>query len=488
MSNLSNYVKVQSQQGGTLSASKNIISFVIPDDGNVVDLANSHINVNMSVSGDAGLLTNMFVRFEGQDNDTFTLMNPSALVKNASLTSDKKGMIESLKLVSQYRDIVSQYSDDLDSKQNQSHLGLMATKDKNQANFSPFRVLSVDKLGESRSHDVRIPLSDIFGIAKSNAYATDVYGRTMIHTELNIDKLSAAWSLGESDPIWTIDTDKYSKCDPQTVAGGATPLAVVVISTDYDYNESTWKEDAPFWVGMPVTITGVNGANPAFSEDRTITAVTFNTANKDVYITLDSTVVTIAPGTQSTFNIKGRDVVAPVLSVNSAELVVKYVDEPNPPQSHEFITVLTEQDNANGVLSHNKNYIVEPECVNLLIGLKGGNENHNTVSALNFADYRISVDNENLTNKNIKNASPEQYDRISRYMMNHGKPVGNLHQRKIKPTISKTGDIDVEQPVLCNSIIEVMPLTPSNKIVGVEINSAVAISNLVLFKEVIKSV
>ena len=485
MSNLSNTVKVQSQQGGTLSASKNIISFVIPDDGNVVDLSQSHINVNMSVEGD--LFTNMFVRFEGQNNETFTLMNPSALVKNASLTSDKKGMIESLKLVSQYRDIVSQYTDDLDTKQNQSHLGLMATKDKNQANFSPFRVLSVDKVGESRSHDVRIPLSDIFGIAKSNAYATDVYGRTMIHTELNIDKLSAAWSLGATDPIWTVDTNKYSKCDAQAVAGGGTPLPVSVITTFYDYNESTWKEDAPFWVNMPVTVSGTNGAT-AFTVDKTITSLTFNTANKDVYITLDSAIVTIAAGTQSTFNIKGRDQTNPVLSVNSAELVVKYVNEPNPPQSHEFITVLTEQDNANGVLSHNKNYIIEPECVNLLIGLKGGNENHNTVSALNFADYRISVDNENLTNKNIKNASPEQYDRISRYMMNHGKPVGNLHQRKIKPTISKTGDIDLEQPVLCNSIIEVMPLTPSNKIVGVEINSAIAISNLVLFKEVIKSV
>ena len=366
---------------------------------------------------------------------------------------------------------------------------MMASRDNTDKNLSPFRVLSCDRVGENRSHDVMIPLKDIFGIAQSTAYSTDIYGNTKISLELDISKLNSAWSLGISDPIWPkepiVGSGEYGKMND--IAPVGTTDGTSIFTTKIDYLQETWRNESPFWVNQRLKITITIDANAPVVYTKTVTQVGFNSGNDDVFIHVDSGCVTVPDGSTAVITVTGDDPADLELTVNSAELIAEIVEDTNPPNTHEFLTVSTESDHGNGVFHHSKNYIVEPECVNLVVALPGGALHERTVSSLAYDDYRITVNNINQTSKAIARMSPLFLDRVSRYMLNHAKPVGNLLQRKPALVILPGGG---DYNLISNGIFEPMPITPNSKIVGLNINTSgtAVINEIVLYKELIKSI
>jgi hypothetical protein len=52
--------------------------------------------------------------------------------------------------------------------------------------------------------------------------------------------------------------------------------------------------------------------------------------------------------------------------VNSAQLVLYTVDNEEPSENYTYKTWTTEEDNGNGLQNFNRQYMVEPECINLI--------------------------------------------------------------------------------------------------------------------------
>ena len=114
-------------------------------------------------------------------------------------------------------------------------------------------------------------------------------------------------------------------------------------------------------------------------------------------------------------------------------------------------------------------------------------------SQARMSRYRISINNELTTNREVSARTNIYYDRVSRYFTNSGKEIKNLIQsrvsRKGTNDSAQSGDPDLNDHFIVNPIFETLPLTNSLKLVEVDISSTAGdLQNLVYFTDVVKEV
>ena len=493
-------VKYQRLQAGAITAANPLCDFIIPE-GGTINMQKSFINVNMSIQsvdvsaaaadGGAGVY-NTHVTFS-DGGGTSKNVPPVALVRNAAMSCQKLGLVESIKRVDVLRTTLYNYEKDESAKIDNSFKGLHGITDENEMTCSPFRDLNAEGTENSKevTHDVRIELSDIFGVAEvADAFSTDKAGQIRVHTELNIDKLGIGQTEANGAAIWTNDTNSKGAMDGITTGTATTePLNVLHTTKLYTHQEALKH---PFYVGqklaMGYNFTPNAGALVARTKTVRITGIAHNTTTKKMDLTLDraydartNTGDVIAAVLVKGVNQDGTS----ALTVNSAEIVVVYNENP-PLNQIEYLTYTTEEDNGNNATSLNKQYTLEPSCVGLIIALPS---NNSTISSNNYDNYRLMVNNEHQTDRKIDKSSPLEYDRKSRWFQNHAKPVGSLeeHSRNFA-TPFDASNVNAPYTHNANAILEVMPQTETQKNLSVELNSAANINEIILFKEVIKSI
>jgi len=491
-------VKYQRLQSGSLTATQNLCDFIIPE-GGTINLKKSFINVNMSIqsvdadtsAGEGGVgVYNTHATFS-DGGSTNKYVPPIVLVKNAAMSCQKKGLIESIKRVDVLRSSLHQYEKDESEKVDQCFKSINAPKDENQFACSPFRDLN--SVGSEKSkevtHDVRVDLSDIFGIAQvADAFSTDAAGQIRIHTELNIDKLGFVQLGANADTIWSDDTNsKGAMGGVATAAATTTPLNILRSTKVYTHQEALKH---PFFVGQKLEITYNFTPNGGVLAVRTktvrITNIVHNTTSKQMDLTLDREYDTRTHTGDVIANVlvKGinQDATNTALTVNSAEIVVVYNENP-PLNKIEYLTYTTEEDHVGGT-TLNKQYQLEPSCVGLIVAMPSTNS---SLSSNNYDSYRLMVNNEHQTDRKIEKSSPLEYDRRSRWFQNHAKAIGSLQEesRNFEAEISGGG---AEYAHNNNCIMEVMPQTEAPKNLSVELVSAASVGEIIFFKEVIKSI
>lgn len=487
MSNLNELVKINSQETGAYSATKNRMSFVIPETADVVDLSKSYINVNMSLNGDGTNISAVNVDFTDFAANTHSV-DPSMLVKNVSVDTAKKGLIESIRRADIYASMRKQYEEDDQDKIDKNHLGLNCPRGKNKFALSPFRELNVDRASRELDHDVRIPLRDILGVGSVPQYDLSKFGRTKLSLEMNFDKISADFSLGNGDNSWTDNTNELGSMTSTTTNNTGGDKDEIVLITNKTYEIEDFKYECPFWVDqqLEVTRTDKNGAGTVTIR---VAAVGYNSGNKKLFITTTPAYGTAADGSDiNTISVKGVNPATNDLVINSAELVVEYNSDKNAPSQVSIMTATTEEDNGSARTSLNKQYMVEPEAMSVMVCFPEANS---VYSNKPFTSYRVSVDNEPLTNRDVERDSPLDYDRKARYMQNKGKAVSCLRQKQLNKTEEpkKAEANSVRYDRDNNSILEALPITQDMKKLGLEVNSTGShlINDIVIFKEMLKT-
>ncbi len=486
MSNLNELVKINSQETGAFSATKNRVSFVIPESADVVDLSKSYINVNMSLNGDGTNISASNVAFTDFASDAYDV-DPCMLVKNITVDCAKKGLLESIRRADIYSSMKKQYEDDDQDKEDDNHLGLNCPRGKNKFALTPFRELNVDRASRELDHDVRIPLKDVIGLGAVPQYDLSKFGRTKISCEMNFDKLAASFSLGNGDNSWSDDGNELGACTDDTNNSGGNQDQIVLI-TSKSYEIEDFRYESPFWVGQQLAVTRTDRVDTR-TVNVSVANVGYNSGNKKLYVTTSPAYGNSANGTSiQTITVKGVNPTTNTLVINSAELVVEYNSDKNAPSQVSIMTATTEEDNGSGRESLNKQYMVEPEAMSVMVCFPEANSIYSNKP---FTSYRISVDNEPLTNRDVERDSPLDYDRKARYMQNKGKAVSCLRQKNLNKTEEpKTSeDNSVRYDRDNNSIIEALPITSDMKKLGLEINSTAShpIHEMVLFKEMLKT-
>ena len=491
-----NVIKIQSEQPTPYDASHKILDFYI-DEGAVYDLSKSRMNINVScttTSADPEAIFNTSVAIrDNTDNDR--ALSGVALVRNGQLSSAKMGNLETLRDVNLLRITEKGYTMDENEKIENSYNNLVVPKEEDLSTRSPFRVLKVvgDETiskSEEQSHDISIPLSDIFGVARSDVpLNTQRLGQVKVHAELNFDKLVDVNLTPQTDVVFTDTTNSkgYMEHHDSTVTtsmGTTTPFV-----SSRSYNDPS---ESPFWIGMAILISyksgttagGQGGATGATLTTR-ITKIEMRSDGK-LSITTAAGILIAAnnsffrPDAGPTF--KPINPVTNTHVVNSVELVLsKYVNPPkNSDSPLEFTTYSTEHDHGNSVTHFNKQYSVEPNCDGVMVAYPV--VPLSVMSSKSFTDFRIAIDNEDTTNRDVKRLSSLEYSRLYRF---YGQNLKSLYQKMRENTNSSAAGVNAS--IQQNAIFETCDMTQNYKQFSLT-TQGVAIDQIVLYKRLSRSV
>ena len=493
--------KLNSRQGGAFSASAPLVDFDIPEGMNI-DMTKSHLLLNCSVNnaGTSGITCDTLTKTNFAAGEVNLLVPPVIMVQNCNLSGSRSGMLEDIRDVNVLKSNLQEYSQDNIEKVCQSYYGFNGINDGNNMMGSPFRDLVKEGTTAStnKSHDMKIKMSDLFGLGE-HTVSTDKTGALTMHLELDFSNIGFRQAFGNTvDDVndggyWTAVEQRSSDIadksangslgatrqteDQGQIAAGTVPGAVYQMTRNYDS-----IEDSPFWVSQQLRIGfDINAGAAGQFEVKTVSGISYNPANKKISLTLDSALNGAAATQLDNVSLRGVDSPANTLVCNNATLVVYEDLSGKPADKIQYKTYTVEKDTENGLTSYSKNYYIEPECANLVIIAPANGSGY--IGDLDITTYRLRVNGEDLTNRSITMNSPEHYDRLGRTFLNMDMPLKSLREKTIR-TSNQRGTEQGTPSV--KMIAECFAVTQSAKQVEVDINSGGGVRNIYLFKEVIR--
>jgi hypothetical protein len=527
-------IKINSNQGGNFSASNNLVDFRIPDDG-VYDLSKSYINIVSNCSQpsardglDGG--NGVYCPLIGYLQDDGTTANNNimpnvALVKNCSMRNSNVGVIEDIRRSDILRTNLYQYTNSDEDKNTDQRKQLVQGFSQSRNKNSIYRELHKEGTDESRNVEahIRIELKDLFNFGNVKAYDTQKYGKTDIHLELNIDKLSVSQYL-PNDATWNGDNGLIKKntgidiTAPNQLGADRRHIILGVDTTQNTFNR---LDDSQFWVGQKVSITlaytqggtqTVNRFPVVANIPKRIVEIYYNRGDNNVNfpgvnvgsicLVLDSVLdtgagagVMVAGESINNITCLGVATTSNSLSFDTAELVLEKIM--NPPKIQypiQYTSWTTEEQNAEGQATFTRQLTLEPNCINFfafqpsdILSLAG-----------NIRSYRLRLNNEDLTNQDINcvavaNGKFQQdsvyYDRLVMTMANAGMNVKNLTE-VLKSTAVNTGGYTDQSPQDIIMISNPIPASNDNQLLQVNIQgaSATTLGKLCFFKNIVKQI
>ena len=467
-SNNNKYVRIPAVQSGPYLSSNNRINIKIPPA--VYDMSKSYVELQLRVptvdaepaTGDG--VYEVALRYNGQNAEG--LFN-CGLVRNCRLSSDMKGILEETQHVNRLRTNLKHFQMSYDEK-NSLVNSLWNQYDRHGDRSSPCRTLY--HLGSTLStNDLgRFPvyLKDLFGLGEADELDTRKMGELDVQIELDIENISS-----------------------QLYVRG-TPIAmdnVAGASNDYDItNVIQETSDIPFYVGQKVQVrhnvtTGPatnlgNGLITAIARDASTGKVTVTCSRASGGAINEVQMTGIVPaGTTSSVSFEGASVVMVELPSSSKDMS----------GGISYMTYELEQHNGNGNTAYSDTFQLSPETVNVIglcrsAGLYSRNDD--------ITNYRLVLDNNNLSDRNVIFNTSLYYDSLLRTTLNQGKRLRDLNNAVDVTTVNfvtaaTTDSFDVKM------ITTPTPQTLQNKLLQVNINGGGGgLQGFDVFKQVVKTI
>ena len=472
----------------------------------------------------------------------------SALIRNIKMTSQTQGVIEQIKRNDILRSNLNTYSKTRDDVIGDSYENLFVGIEGGHLPSSQFCDINREGTVPSRNllrQPIRIPLKDMLNFCKVRQYNTGKYGRTKLELELDLERVQVSQQMGSD-----VDGVFPNGDDPDgTALGNQNLFKMINITTNIGagMNELQMSnngttgvrvlnrlEDCPFHVGQKLLVSGTYtkgdgaeriGDGNVFVATRKVKQIKYNRGENDVgmsgtpgsldtvgslTLVLDGDALVSGgdlTGTETITNVivRGADCEFGNLVVDFAEIVLEQIApsniQPDNGQPIQFSTFETEEFTTSANLTFQRMFECPPNCSNLYImrpedGTGGGQ----LVSLQgNISDYRIRVDNKDVSDRpiNLRNsqqnlkgicADPLHHQKLAIALQNSGlqlKSLNEMNQNLIDGEAYSPANFDVNTMV----IGQVLPITQSPKNVQVNINSDIAgVQRLILFKEVLKQV
>lgn len=506
-------IRITSQQGFSASwkndakpSGLNLLDFTIPRGMNI-SMKDSYIAINAQIDNNSGFPVNASFYLDVDNNEKYNVPT-AALIKNCSISNDR-GQVESIRRADTLACGLFGLVDEAEERQ--SNLNTFAQYEggrgvKNNTSFMLDCVtnntapdgttVNAEHTSRNISRDIKIPLSQLFGVCNSEAYSTDIWGETRIHCETNFVKgagagLKSRQLGGAEDTSNMFDgATKFGAMSAQiAIADGASNTPLMSSGTYGD-----WENIMPFYVGQEIQMNADAGATP-LSVVAEITSIKYqgnNTATPPtnqgrVFITTDPVLYTNTSGDGSTVNldnilIKSKiDTAVLTNVVNRAELVLT-VTNSEPAEEITFNTFTTEEDNGNALTSFNRTYLCEPSSNAFLLASV---QNGEILPNRTCESYRYAVDNEEMTgNRDVEFNSPLQYDRLQRCL---DRQIG-LGLKSAQQAFYKNSEVQadaMEVPVVM--ICETLHQTEGNKNLNLQIECAAGLEQIILYKNMEKT-
>ena len=222
---MENVIKLPAQQS-LFNANNNLVDIIIPGSMGVVDLSQSFVSILTRVTNEAGTAVARMDGHAGEvgvydtrlhflhNNGSKAVANKriydntatpiECLVSSASMISASRGTVEDIRRADILRGTLSVYQKDLDSRQAEALTTWAgACKDTPFVHGNYIEMFGEGSLkSREATHEIRLPLKDLFDAGRFTEYDTSVYGDTRIHLELNLSNVIATQCCGKADPTW----------------------------------------------------------------------------------------------------------------------------------------------------------------------------------------------------------------------------------------------------------------------------------------------
>ena len=523
-------IKIPSQSGFSASwgtteetpSNLNLVDFVIPSGLNV-DLSRSYMSFNSQVNNATNdTPINARWTFASAGARNFNVPT-AALIRNAHIRNNR-GMVESVRNVDTLACGLWGLTNSAETRKNDLNTFSKYVDGRGVGNFTSVQLAAVTdntdpagtgvntlQVSENVSRDIKIPLSDIFGIGGAERYSTSIMGETRVHCQTNFAELDSEHIGGDESTSLMFDgTSMYGGMEETTtLAPGADFGAVLETTGAY----GDWQYVMPFFQGQQILLNfdagDAGGTTPQAEQTRTIVSIRYqndNTATpptdtSKVFITLDANIYTNPNGAggadQTVENIlikydKANLTLQNV--INRAELCLYTIpDDGDMPNSLTFPTYTTEADNGNSLTSFNRQYVLEPEADAVLIACC---ENNNILPTRNINSYRYAINQEEQTGNrditvcNTANlGSPLQYDRLQRCLDSQiGVGLRNAHLRFYQNDVA---DPLVQADVYSSPITmicETLDTSADSKMLNLNIETTDPLQKLLIFKHMYKTI
>jgi len=534
-------IKISSEQGfseswvvadvATSPPTQKLLDFIIPGGTGTYDLAKCFINVNAEVvaKANANEPANTLNSSALYNNDIVMKTGTNAIigdfaqiVRNADMFSANRGMVESIQNQDTLRALLFNIENDK-AEQHDGNLNLGTFQGRRGpsnstsqlvqimgSNVSVAGVADTTIKASSTSRDLRIPLSDLFGVG-SALWNSDVYGSTRIHLELDTSKLIIQQLGGDEDTAIFQPAGQnkaYGGIEPLGGAGAtlapmpngndlgvSSPLVTQIEYFDYALQ-------MPFYVGQAIEVAFTNtaGAQTGYAQ---ISAIEYNegtnstnppNGSKKVRIYTAVSLYNNATGGAeniTAISIKalkstpatGGGVKGDQIRINNAEIVLTQLPSVDGPSSIDYRSYSTEvTQGVAGLTAFNKQIIVEPNAQNLIVAHCANGESQPTKE---WTSYRMSINGEDVSgNRDIAYNKPLHRDRIARTFNNRAQNISNFSLNAVQVATAQLADAN---QLAMYPIYETLPLTQSQKIVNLKLN-APAINDVLFFKELQKTI
>ena len=505
-------VRILPVQSDNLTTDNNLIDLHIPP-GGIYDASQSYISLigalkTTTAGGQGNGIHNVDVfvnRGAPADNDGTAYNAPTgsrellpsvALVKNAVMISQNKGLVENLRDVNKLRIAQKDYQESLEEKIGNSHTQFGAFQNKPWGYLSSGVNPGNESFGEGAAYiekEIRIPLKDIFNVCEVNNLDTNYLGDVHIHLEMDMQRLKVHNAYKLNLDCFTVGTPAQ-RVGFGVIDDNATNAVItqVALSRKYFHQHAG---DCPFYANQVVELQAgkgtVDGVAVAVGQGKSIiTALTFG--NDQVLLTLnpgiDASATTNAGGFVGVALIPSEPATK-AYNISKVEMIL--IENENAPSMSgglDYTTYTTEKDNGGNVESFNRQYETEPEAVNLLVHLASPSS---LLSNARPDEVRVSINNEQTTSRDIVKNHSIAYDRYNKLALNSGQPVKSLAQGpRVKVNNSAVQEMSVIRET--ELILESLPNTGKMNLVELDINKGGGgvhnIQDITLFKEVNRSI
>jgi len=525
---MENFIKLQSAQGiFDTTGTKNLCDFHLPANSGSYNLKDSFYNINVSINNvdtavadgsDSGTGTgadappavyNQGIVIKESDRETNafeTLIQPESatIVKNARM-SCAKGRVEDIRRVDCLRSNLAVYKQ---STENQMR-NTFGMANGNFYDFMPKQPLNAlvgegNQLSEQRNHDIRIPVSSVFEMGKSEVWDTQYYGATKMNLELQLEKLEVVNRTNDTLTGLTYlkrtGAEKYETMATITNGSGGGNFPV----GDVDYplvSKGVYEslEDSPFYVGQRCTLAKESGTGtltaPVVVSIKSITLADGTTTSKGIgngtsatlagHLVIVLTCSHASITTAQTLNLTLKPI-APAsdtaIVINNIELVAKMTDETET-EPTQYTSYVAQEDSAPVANSINRTYQLPPNTTNCYVMFNNPIYSHEKLDS-----YRITLDGVDLTNRDVKVKSGLHYDLITQVFVNRGQALGSTLER-MYDSAKLSDEAGASQSIV--ALMFPVQLKNSNTQLGLELNGTGndnLSGKIVVYSEVVKEI
>lgn len=426
-----NIVRVPAVQSGNFNLN-NLVDFRLPDSADY-DFSKSYINfyceVNTTESNVAsGEGIHNLVPYH-TDNDRVALYSAS-VVRNASMSFKNINFdVENIREVGRLRQNLNvfrktettNYTKNIDSLYNTvSQNGVHST---NQRQLYRLGDVSSDKT----EHPIKVPLKEVYELGYMRNVPCTTWGECVLHLETQFNKLKF-----REQPRINDDNDYRLKMNDVSATDITNGTNVLTSSHPLD----TELSDSPYYVGQKVQLDATNGDGPdEICAEGIIEQI--EVVNGYLNITLSANIPNTTENLNSgngLTNCKLYSVYADSIDdpiITRAELILQLSNNPKPNNKLSYLTYTTEQVSITkrDQLSHM--FDLEPECVAVYIMPSDNRltaKTHGTLGEEHIKNYRLYLNNEMLTDRDVVPHSALYYDRLAMTMLNSNYKLNNLRE------------------------------------------------------------